>query len=163
MSGLQRFHQEMATLDGPMIVVTASAGGQRGGCLVGFHTQVSIEPARYLVCLSIKNHTYEIARRADHLAVHFLGHEQIDMAVRFGGQCGHEVDKFAGLDVSMRAGATPVLSDCAHWFLGRILATLPINDHVAFALEPVESGGIPERQTLLGFQAVKDVDPGHDP
>jgi len=35
-----------------MIIITAAADGVLGGCLVGFQTQCSIDPARFLVCLS---------------------------------------------------------------------------------------------------------------
>lgn len=163
MRDLDRFHREMATLDGPMIVVTVAGGPHRAGCLVGFHTQVSIDPPRYLVCLSVNNHTYRIAKDATHLGVHFLGTEQRDVAARFGTRCSATFDKFAGLEVHDGPGGAPVVHDCAHWFVGQILGTLPIDDHVAFALEPVASGGAEDRRALLGFQGVKDLDAAHAP
>lgn len=153
----------MATLDGPMVVVTAAAGGGQAGCLVGFHTQASIEPARYLVCLSVQNHTYGLARETEYLGVHFLRNDQTRLARRFGGECSTAVDKFAELDVSVHETGALVIADCAHWFVGRILGLLPVDDHVVFALEPVASGGAVARGPLLGFQAVKHLDPGHDP
>jgi flavin reductase (DIM6/NTAB) family NADH-FMN oxidoreductase RutF len=160
---LDRFHREMAALDGPMIVVTAAAGARRAGCLVGFHTQVSIDPARYLVCLSVNNHTYRIAAGTTHLGVHFLGADQRAMAARFGTRCSDEVDKFHGLEVEVGPGGAPVLRDVAHWFVAEIDGTLPVGDHVAFGLVPVASGGAPDRRPLLGFQAVKDLDAAHAP
>ena len=163
MHDLDRFHREMAALDGPMIVVTAAAGARRAGCLVGFHTQVSIDPARYLVCLSVNNHTYGIAKESTHLGVHFLGAEQRPLAERFGTRCSDRFDKFAGLDVQVGAGGVPVLVDCAHWFVAEIDGTLPVGDHVAFGLVPVASAGAPDRRPLLGFQGVKDLDAAHAP
>ena len=68
----ERFGALMGALDAPMAVVTTTAGGERGGCLIGFHAQSSIDPARYTVWLSKANHTYRLALRASHLAVHFL-------------------------------------------------------------------------------------------
>ena len=59
-------------LDYPMYVVTAAAGEQRSGCLVGFGSQVSIDPPRWLVCISVVNHTHPVAEAADVLAVHLL-------------------------------------------------------------------------------------------
>lgn len=165
MHDLDRFHREMAALDGPMIVVTVAdgPGGRRAGCLVGFHSQLSIDPARYLVCLSVNNHTYRIARGATHLGVHFLAAEQRDLAARFGTRCSDTFDKFDGLAVGQGPGATPVVTDCAHWFVGAVLGTLPVDDHVAFVLEPVASGGSPEPRELLGFQSVKAFDAAHAP
>ena len=163
-SDLTRFHQEMGALDGPMIIVTAVAhDGRRAGCLVGFHTQASIDPPRYLVCLSNKNHTFEVARDATHLAVHFLGVDQSDLAERFGTTCSAEVDKFDGLDCSEGPEGSVIVSGVAHWFVGRVLGQLPTNDHVVFALEPVASDGTDRPLALLGFQAVKDLEPGHQP
>lgn len=163
-SDLKRFHQEMGALDGPMIIVTAvGADGQRAGCLVGFHTQASIDPPRYLVCLSNKNHTFQVARAATHLAVHFLGADQRDLAERFGTTCSAETDKFEGVDVMDGPEGTAVVGGVAHWFVGRILGQLPTNDHVVFALEPVASDGTERPLALLGFQAVKDLEAGHAP
>ena len=62
------FDSLMASLDPPMVVVTAAAGGERAGCLVGFHSQSSIEPARCCVWLSKANHTYRVALLAAHWA-----------------------------------------------------------------------------------------------
>lgn len=160
---LDRFHQEMGALDGPMIVVTVAVGERRAGCLVGFHTQVSIDPARYLVCLSVNNHTYRLAKEATHLGVHFLGAEQRALAARFGTRCSADVDKFDGLEARTGPGGAPVLAESAHWFVGEIHGTLSFDDHAAFGLVPVASGGASDRRPLLGFQAVKDLDAGHAP
>ena len=64
----------VAGFDYPMFVVTAvdPGTGARAGCLVGFATQTSIEPFRFLVCLSRRNRTYRVARAATVLAVHVL-------------------------------------------------------------------------------------------
>src|SRR3982750_801842 len=70
--GAAAVHELIDELDYPMLIVTAAAGGQRAGCLVGFATQCSIDPPRMLVCVSKANHTYRVAVDADVLAVHFL-------------------------------------------------------------------------------------------
>ena len=62
----------------PMYVLTvpAVAEARPAGCLVGFATQASIDPPRMLVCLSVANHTYPVAREASLLAVHVLDRER---------------------------------------------------------------------------------------
>ena len=55
------FQEMVAGLDIPMFVVTAASGGERSGCLVGFSTQTSIDPPRFLVCISRANHTFGVA------------------------------------------------------------------------------------------------------
>ena len=46
------FNSLVGDLDYPMFIVTVCAGGERAGCLIGFATQASIDPSRFLVCLS---------------------------------------------------------------------------------------------------------------
>ena len=48
------FNELMSVLDYPMLIVTARAGDERDGCLVGFATQASIDPPRFLVGISDK-------------------------------------------------------------------------------------------------------------
>src|SRR3954462_8022729 len=91
----ETFQRLVAQLDYPMFIATVAAGGERSGCLVGFATQVSIRPGRFLVCLSEKNHTFRVAQRATHVGVHFVPAEREDLAELFGGETGDEVDKFA--------------------------------------------------------------------
>src|SRR5690625_6744052 len=62
----------LESADAPLIVVTTAAEGERAGCLVGFHSQASISPQRYCFWLSKANHTYRVALRSEHFAVHFL-------------------------------------------------------------------------------------------
>jgi hypothetical protein len=56
------FHALVGGLEYPMFIVTARAGGEPLGCLVGFATQTSIRPPRFLVCLSHNNRTYRRGR-----------------------------------------------------------------------------------------------------
>jgi len=57
-------------LEYPMFVVSVAVDDDQDACLVGFTTQCSIDPPRFAVFLSKNNHTYELASRADLLAVH---------------------------------------------------------------------------------------------
>jgi flavin reductase (DIM6/NTAB) family NADH-FMN oxidoreductase RutF len=94
-----RFDELMAAYDTAMLIVTTvTRAGHRSGCLVGFATQCSIDPPRFLVCLSIRNHTFRAAGDADVLAVHLVPPDRDDLAERFGGTTGDEVDTFAGVD-----------------------------------------------------------------
>jgi len=61
----ETFDALVGGLDYPMFIVTAAAGGEREGCLVGFATQSSIDPPRFVVCLSKNNRTYRMAKDVD--------------------------------------------------------------------------------------------------
>jgi flavin reductase (DIM6/NTAB) family NADH-FMN oxidoreductase RutF len=147
-------------VDHPMFVVTVRRDGDHAGCLVGFATQVSIEPARFLVGLSVANHTYDVARDATTLAVHLLGGDQLELAALFGSQTGDEIDKFARCRWHEGPGGIRVLSDAPSWMVGAILERIPLGDHVGFLLEPLEVHHGATRD-LLTFEQVKGLTPGH--
>jgi flavin reductase (DIM6/NTAB) family NADH-FMN oxidoreductase RutF len=150
-----------AATDAALVVVTTSFDGEPCGCLVGFHSQCSIEPYRYAVWLSKANRTYRAALTNEHLAVHLLGTADHDLADRFGGETGDEVDKFAGCAWTPGPHGVPLLDRLRHRFVGRRVALLDTGgDHVCAVLEPeaVELGG-EIRPLRLG--AVGDVEPGH--
>src|SRR5207248_6206974 len=88
------FQRLMAQLDYSLFIVTVASGEERAGCLVGFASQVSIYPPRFLVGLSVKNRTYRVASNgADVLVVHFVPEQSEGLADLFGGETGDEVDK----------------------------------------------------------------------
>jgi flavin reductase (DIM6/NTAB) family NADH-FMN oxidoreductase RutF len=148
-------------LDYPMLVVTTVAEGQRAGCLVGFSTQASIDPARFLVCLSNKNHTFQVAQRAGALAVHVLPAEAEGLARLFGGHTGDKFDKFSRCRWHEGPRGVPILDDCARWFVGEVIDRRALGDHTGFLLAPCEAhdGG---PRSLLPFSQIKDMQPGHE-
>ena len=125
-------------LDYSLFIVTAARGNERDGCLIGFATQVSINPSRFLVCLSVQNRTYRLAAQATTLVVHPIPDDAEELAVLFGGETGDEVDKFEQCRWEPGPDGTPVLSDVDSWFAGRVLGHIGFGDHVGFVLEPVE-------------------------
>ncbi|MER6472013.1 flavin reductase family protein [Streptomyces collinus] len=147
-------------LDPDMCVVTAVAGGERAGCLVGFASQCSLRPPRFAVWLSKANHTYRVARAAHCLAVHLLTPEQRDLAVLFGGETGDEVDKFARVDWHEGPGGAAVLTGAAAWLVGEILHRTDGGDHVGFVLAPLRWGQGPAGP-LLRLSGALPIAPGH--
>src|SRR3954463_2400791 len=144
-----------------MFIVTARAGDERLGCLVGFATQASIDPPRFAVGLSRENRTYRRGRDSAALAVHCIDADAGDLAELFGGETGDEVDKFARADWHDGPHGVPVLAACPNWFAGRVLDRLDTGDHVGFLLEPLtaEHGASGEEFTL---HRAKRIDPGHE-
>jgi flavin reductase (DIM6/NTAB) family NADH-FMN oxidoreductase RutF len=156
------FDSLMSSLRTPMMIVTTTSGGERAGCLVGFGSQVSIDPKRFLVGLSNRNRTYRVAREADTLVVHVVPEEARELAELFGGETGDEVDKFARCAWRPGPGGAPVLDGCPSWFAGRVLERIDFGDHVGFVLEPVavERGPAGEELTL---RRARTIEPGHEP
>lgn len=161
MSGGAPFAELAAQLEYSMFIITAAAGGERAGCLVGFATQTSIDPPRFLACLSVKNRTYRVALRAPALVVHFVPREAEALAELFGGQTGDEVDKFARCPWREGPEGAPVLSELENWFAGRVLRQLDLGDHGGFLLEPL-CGHAGARSRPFTFHRARRIDPGHE-
>jgi len=148
-------------IDYPMYIVTAAARGERSGCLVGFSTQCSIDPVRFLICLSDKNRTYRVARHTEILGVHLVPADARPLARLFGSETTDEVDKFAQCEWHEGRDGVPILDDCPNWFAGGVLDRTTVGDHVAYLLEPVDSGaGDPDSQ--FDFHRAKRLEPGHE-
>jgi flavin reductase (DIM6/NTAB) family NADH-FMN oxidoreductase RutF len=149
-------------LNPEMYVVTAAAGGERAGCLVGFASQCSLRPVRFVVWLSELNHTFRVARNAEVLAVHLLTREQHELAERFGGSTGDDTEKFRRVRLREAYGGALVLEDAPAWFVGRIVTRAGGGDHIGFVLDPVEWGGRDSRDApLLRLSDALDIAPGH--
>jgi flavin reductase (DIM6/NTAB) family NADH-FMN oxidoreductase RutF len=159
------FHALTARIDYPMFIVTVAAEGERAGCLVGFTTQCSIDPPRYLVCLSRQNRTFRVAAAAGILAVHLLGAGQRSLAELFGTETGDETDKFLRCDWQPGPAGVPILDGVPAWFVGRVIDRFELGDHFGVVLEVVEAsadGVEPDGAAApLTFQHVRDLEPGH--
>ena len=156
----QAVHELVTELDYTMLIVTAAAGGRRAGCLVGFATPCSIDPPRFLLCLSDKNRTFRVAREAELLVVHLVPSDAGELADLFGSRTGDDIDKFAHCAWRRGPAGTPVLEDCANWFAGRILERIAAGDHWAFLLDPFIAASGDAEQPFM-FHRARRMDPGH--
>ena len=155
------FNSLVGNLEYSMFIVTARAGDEPLGCLVGFATQTSIHPPRFLVCLSHVNHTYRKGRDAGLLGVHCVPATGEPIAELFGGETGDEVDKFERCAWHDGPEGVPLLDECPNRFVGRVLWHGDAGDHDVFLLEPMAA----ERRTDEGgftFHRAKRIDAGHE-
>ena len=127
---------------------------------MGFATQCSIKPPRFIVCLSRSNRTYRLACEADTLVVHMLPSHAQELAELFGGETGDDTDKFERAACRDGPDEVPLLDGCQTWFAGRILDRRPLGDHIGHLLEPFD--GSDEGDDWLGFTRSKAIDPGHE-
>lgn len=148
-------------LDYTMLLVTTRLGHTRSGALVGFWTQTSIDPVRFLVCLSRLNHTTRVAEDATHLAVHQFGPDQLPLARLFGEHSGDEEDKFARCEWSDGPEGLPILAGCPAWMVGEIIARLDLGDHYGMLLAPVAAART-RQSPAVTFAQLPDLDPGHE-
>ncbi|EGD54280.1 flavin reductase family protein [Gordonia neofelifaecis] len=163
--GHSAFEEMMTTVESPVYLVTTVAGDRRSGCLVGFAAQMSIDPSRFVLGISRANHTHAVAAEADHLAVHVVGRDHLDLVRLFGSETGDEIDKFDRCSWTEGPFGLPVLTDAGIWFAGRVLDRIDVGgDHTCYVLEPV-GGAIPGHSAVrgdwVGAADVDQLDPGH--
>ncbi|PXX60419.1 flavin reductase (DIM6/NTAB) family NADH-FMN oxidoreductase RutF [Nocardia tenerifensis] len=154
------FDAVIAAADYPVFVVTTRSGDRQAGCLVGFTTQVSIEPRRFLVGISKANFTFGVAMAAEHLAVHLLGREQSSLAALFGAETGDDINKFAHCKWQPGPAELPILTAAAGWFAGPILERHDLGDHVGLIIEPRDASAPPPTEALR-YNSVAGLKPGH--
>ena len=149
-------------LDYPMFVVTTAYDGHAAGCLVGFATQASIDPPRFLVGLSNKNHTHRVALDAARLVVHVLDAESKELARLFGETTGDDIDKFTQCSWHPGADGIPVLDEAPAWFSGTVGDRMSAGDHTAFLIDIDLAEVRRQPSRLLRLSDVADLDPGHE-
>ncbi|MEA2308409.1 MAG: hypothetical protein QOI65_695 [Thermoleophilaceae bacterium] len=159
---MEAFDALVGALDYPMFIATTVAAGERAGCLVGFATQCSIDPPRFLVCISDKNRTHRVLEQgAEAMAIHVVPRDAGDLVELFGGETGDDRDKFAGSDWTEGPAGLPILGRCPSWFAGRIVDRVPLGDHVGHVLEPFD-GRAGYDGPAFPFSRAKRVEPGHE-
>lgn len=157
------FETIVGRLDYPMFVATTiGADGERAGCLVGFATQCSIDPQRFLVCVSDKNRTYRVLESgAAALALHVVPEGAEDVVELFGGETADDTDKFDRADWSDGPEGLPILASCPSWFAGRIVERVELGDHVGHVIEPLAAEAGYEG-SAYPFSLAKRIEPGHE-
>lgn len=161
----EAYERIIEPVDPVAVIVTCAGDGDRAGCLVTFNAPCSIEPPRYAVWLSHRNHTYRVALGADELIVHFLTDADLPLAELFGGVSGLREDKFARVPWTGGGGGIPLLSTGGGWLRGRILSRGPGReetggDHTCFVLEPAAAGGGSGSTAPLRMSDVRHIQPG---
>ena len=146
----------------PIYIVTACADGTRAGCVVGFATQVSVDPLHFLACISKQNATYLVARAAARLGVHAVPKAERELAALFGGETGDEIDKFARCKWIETTDGTPLLVACPSRFLGRVLERIDLGDHLGMVIAVEETWHGHEVAHLTARDLAR-LEPGHAP
>ena len=120
-------------VDREVWLVTAQAGGRRGGLIATCVAQASIVPElpRVFVGLSRQHYTWELVETSGAFGLHLLADDQIDWVWHFGVQSGRDQDKFAGLKVQPSPAGSPILSDALGWLDCRVEAKLESGDRWA--------------------------------
>lgn len=152
----------MKALNQPVYILTSKApGGEPQGCLVGFATQASIRPGRFLACISRVNRTFAAASSAPSVAVHVLDPDRAGLARLFGGRSGDDLDKFSRCAWHEGPDGLPILDDCPGWLAGPVCARMDMGDHLGLLVEPEHAHEADGARSQLTVHDLADLEPGH--
>jgi len=128
-------------VDPPLWVVTAAAGGRRGGLVATFVSEASIVPEapRVVVGLARQHHTWDLVEASGAFALHLITADRLAWVWRFGLGRGRDRDKLAGLETRRAATGAPVLEGALGWLDCRVEARLDTGDRTVY-LAAVEAG-----------------------
>lgn len=145
-----------------MYVVTVQGADGPSGCLVGFASQVSIDPPLFLVGMSEQNHTWRVSHGVSHLAVHLIPRANSELVRLFGEETGDRVDKFAACSWRTGPHCVPILQDASAWFVGEVTTRIDLGDHVGHVLAPVAVRQTPEVSACVTSRDAIHLRPGHE-
>jgi flavin reductase (DIM6/NTAB) family NADH-FMN oxidoreductase RutF len=130
-----------AQLDRELWLLTAAAGGGRGGLIATFVSQASLVPElpRVLVGLAKQHHTWGLVEASAAFALHLLDEQHMEWVWRFGLRSGRDGDKLHGLAVQTGVSGSPVLAEAPGWLDCRVEARLDTGDRTVYLAEVVAS------------------------
>lgn len=109
-------------------VVTSSGAEGPSGMTANAVSSLSLEPPLMIVCFAHTARTLAAVRHSGRFGVHFLSHQQEDVAARFASKMP-EAEKFAGLDWEERDGV-PAVGGCLATLACQVQELLPGGDHL---------------------------------
>jgi flavin reductase (DIM6/NTAB) family NADH-FMN oxidoreductase RutF len=121
-------------VDREVWIVTAAAGGKRGGLTATWVAQASIDRERPVILAGLApNHfTAEIVEEGQAFVAHLLAESQAQLAWNFAKDSGRERDKLAGLATTQSSANCPILPDCLAWFDCRVFARYDAGDRLFY-------------------------------
>jgi flavin reductase (DIM6/NTAB) family NADH-FMN oxidoreductase RutF len=137
-------------VDRELWLVSAAAGGRRGGLIASFVMQAALTPElpRVLIGLAVQHQTRTLIEESRAFALHLLAQEQVEWVWRFGLQSGRDVDKFAGLTVTEGVIGVPLLVEAPAWLECRVEARWDYGGRILYVSEIVDGGVRSERKIL---------------
>ncbi|MFC9624014.1 flavin reductase family protein [Streptomyces sp. NPDC056930] len=130
------FRDVMATVPGPVAVVTAMDGKRPHGTTVSAFASLSLAPPMVLVSLDKRSKLLAIIRRTGRFGLNVLGGHQAGLADTFA-RSGR--DKFDGVDWTPSAGL-PRLPHSPGWVACEVADIVAAGDHAVLLAHAVASG-----------------------
>lgn len=122
-------------------IVSTSADGKAGGCVINTLSQVTSSPARLSIALNKNNYTLKLIETSGNFSAVVLSEDvDMDLIRRFGFQSGRDADKFDGIPQKKDSFSNPYPTEgiAAH-FSCRVISMLDVGTHVILIGEVTEA------------------------
>lgn len=121
-------------VDREVWIVTAAAGGKRGGLTATWVAQASIDRERPVILAGLApNHfTAQLVEEGQAFVAHLLAESQAGLAWEFAKDSGRHRDKLADLATTETPAGSPALNDCLAWFDCRVFARYDAGDRLFY-------------------------------
>lgn len=103
---------------GPVVLVSAAAGGQDNVMPVAWAVPLDFEPARVALVLSAESRTRELIEASGELAISVPPAAMLDAVYEAGHVSGHDVDKWGRCGLERMRGdrvKAPLVAGCLAW------------------------------------------------
>ncbi|HEX5270919.1 MAG TPA: flavin reductase family protein, partial [Gemmataceae bacterium] len=150
-----------ARTDRELWLLTAAAGGRRGGLIATFVSEASIVPdlPRVVVGIAKQHHTHALIEAAGAFALHLIGEEHLDWVWRFGLRSGRDVDKLAGLSATAGATGSPIVSGALGWLDCRVEGRMSTGDRTVYLAEVVRAESVRDGAPLTARRLIELAPP----
>jgi 3-hydroxy-9,10-secoandrosta-1,3,5(10)-triene-9,17-dione monooxygenase reductase component len=149
------FRAALAQFPTGVTIVTAAGPDRLVGMTVNSFASVSLDPPLVLWSVAKATPSFAAFLAADAYAVHFLGADQRDLAIRFASRID---DKFAGLDHRPGVTGAPVLEGVEPLLECRVWARHDGGDHMILVGEVVAIRSRPHQPLLFHAGVLRPVD-----
>jgi flavin reductase (DIM6/NTAB) family NADH-FMN oxidoreductase RutF len=109
---------------GPVVLVSAAAGGKDNLMPVAWNVPLDFEPARVALVLSAEAHTRKLIEESGELAISIPPASMLDAVYEAGHVSGHDVDKWARCGFQRVAGSrvkAPLVDGCLGWLECKVI------------------------------------------
>lgn len=134
-------------------IVSGSADGKDGGCVINTMAQVTSSPARLSIALNKNNYTLKLIETSGTFSgVVLSDNVEMDLIRRFGFQSGKDVNKYDGIPQGRDGLHNPYPTEgvCAR-FTCRVVSTLDVGTHMLVIGEVVEAEVMDEAAQALTY------------
>jgi flavin reductase (DIM6/NTAB) family NADH-FMN oxidoreductase RutF len=133
-----------------IFVITSTHQGQLAGQVATWVMLTSLVPEhlRVVTAISPFNQTQSLLQQSQRFVINLLAQGQEDWLVLFGLHSSRDVDKFAGIDLSLSPTGIPILPQTCGWAECVVGQSIDLGDRILYIADIVKHQVDPSRQPM---------------